>query len=183
MKCYNCGERGHLATTCPNLCSRPPLPPSTKTTPNHKGGSMSAKATTTCFNCGQVGHFANRCPDQWQLSTPTQGNQNVARTPAYRKCYNCGRKGHFHNVCPNLRYCYDVTTIATSTPYRSANSTTTNAHHNSLRGWVNQVAMQGAHDVPGMETSTSLICSILLFTLVPWVVFFSTPRISGWDYC
>jgi hypothetical protein len=70
--------------------SRPPLPPSTKAAPNHKGGSTSAKTTTSCFNYGQVGYFANQCPDQHQLSTPTQGNQNVAWTPAYRKCYNCG---------------------------------------------------------------------------------------------
>jgi hypothetical protein len=30
-----------------------------KAAPNHKEGSMSAKATTMYFNCGQVGHFAN----------------------------------------------------------------------------------------------------------------------------
>jgi hypothetical protein len=30
-----------------------------KAAPNHKEGSMSAKAMTMCFNCVQVGHFSN----------------------------------------------------------------------------------------------------------------------------
>jgi hypothetical protein len=61
-KCYNCEEKGHFANACPNPHSRPPLPPSTKTAPNHKRGSTSVTATTSWFNYGQVGHFANRCP-------------------------------------------------------------------------------------------------------------------------
>jgi hypothetical protein len=121
-KCYNCEEKGHFAITCPNPRSRPPLPPSTKTAPNHKRGSTSVKATTSCFNYGQVGHFANRCPDLRQLSTLTQGNQNMAQTPAYKKCYNYRQKSHFANICPNQQYCPDVTTVAMSTPNRKANS-------------------------------------------------------------
>jgi hypothetical protein len=84
---------------------------------------MSVKATMPCCNYGQVDHFANRCPDLRQLSTPTQGNQNMARTPVYKKCYNYGQKSHFTNVCPNQRYCPDVTTVAMSTPNRQVNST------------------------------------------------------------
>jgi hypothetical protein len=68
-KCYNCEEKGHFANACLNPRSRPPLPPSTKTAPNHKRGSTSVKATMSRFNYGQVGHFANRCPDLRQLST------------------------------------------------------------------------------------------------------------------
>jgi hypothetical protein len=82
-----------------------------------------SKATTSCFNYGQVGHFANRCPDQRQLSTPTQGNQNMAQTPAYKKCYNYGQKSHLANICPNLQYRPDVTMVATSTLNRQVNST------------------------------------------------------------
>jgi hypothetical protein len=71
-KCYNCEEKGHFANVIPNPCSHPPLPPSTKTAPNHKRGSTLVKMTTSCFNYGQVGHFVNRCPDLRQLSAPTR---------------------------------------------------------------------------------------------------------------
>jgi hypothetical protein len=114
---------GHFAITCSNPHSRPPLPASTKTTPNHKRGSTPVKATTSCFKYGQVGHFANWCSDLRQLSTPTQGNQNMAWALAYKKCYNYGQKSHFANVCPNQWYYPDVTTVATSTPNRQINST------------------------------------------------------------
>jgi hypothetical protein len=53
-KCYNYGERSHHAIMCPNPRSRPPLPLSTKTAPNHKGGSTLAKATTSCFKCDKL---------------------------------------------------------------------------------------------------------------------------------
>jgi hypothetical protein len=67
--------------------------------------------------------FCQSMPDLHQLSTPTQGNQNIARTPVYKKCYNYGQKSHFANVCPNQRYCPDVTMVATSTPNCQVNST------------------------------------------------------------
>jgi hypothetical protein len=112
-KCYNCEEKGHFANACPNPHSCPPHPPPTKTAHNHKRGSTSVKATTSCFNYGHVSHLANRCPSLRQLSTPTQGNQNMAQTLTYRKCYNYQQKGHLANVCPNLQYHPDVTMVAT----------------------------------------------------------------------
>jgi hypothetical protein len=114
-KCYNCEEKEHFANACPNPRSRHPLPPSTKIAPKHKKGSMSVKVTTSWYNYGQAGHFANRCPDLRQLSTPTQGNQNMVWTPSYKKCYNYGQKIHFANVCPNQWYYPNVIMVATST--------------------------------------------------------------------
>jgi hypothetical protein len=117
-------KKRDFAVTCSNPHSRPALPPLTNAAPNYKGGYTSVKVTTSYFNYGQVGQFTKRCPDQHQLSAPTQSIQNMARTLTYRKCYNYRQKGHFANVCPNPRYRLDVTTVATSTPYRQVNSTT-----------------------------------------------------------
>jgi hypothetical protein len=124
-----------------------------KTTPNHKRGSTSVKATTSCFNYGQVGHFANRCPNLRQLLTPTQFNQTMAWTPAYKKCYSCGQKSHFANVCPNQQYHPDVTTVATSTPNCQVNSTMSS--NNSSKGSIQpkNKAMQ-LHNAEWSNTST-----------------------------
>jgi hypothetical protein len=182
-ECYNYEEKGHFAITCPNPWTRPPLTPSTKVAPNHKGSS-----TITYFNCGKIGHSTNWCLDKRQLSTPTlnlyedstptEVNQNVAWTLAYRKCYNWGQKGHFTNVCSNLWYCPDVTPVATSIPYRSANSTMANAHQDSMRGQVNQVAMEEAQNTP--MTGTFLINLNPVIT-IPSSLFFSAMRISERD--
>jgi hypothetical protein len=91
-----------------------------KVAPNHKEGSMPAKATTTSFNCGQVDHFANQCPEQHQCPTPTlhpnnlqilnvgsptgqksQATMDANPVRADRKCYNCGERGHYAHQCPN----------------------------------------------------------------------------------
>jgi hypothetical protein len=63
-KCYNYGERGHLAITCPNPHSHPSLPPSTKVAPNHKGGSTSAKVSHPILR-PKLNAFPYVCQDQF----------------------------------------------------------------------------------------------------------------------
>jgi hypothetical protein len=90
--------------------------------PNHQGGSMLAKATTTCFNCGQVGYFSNRCPDRHQCPTPTlhpnrsQVTMDANQVRGDRKCYNCRQKGHFAKSCTNPRTRPPLTLSSTSSP-------------------------------------------------------------------
>jgi hypothetical protein len=45
-KCYNYGQKGHFANSCPNPHSRPPLPPEATPTPpsTHNGSSTPAQA-------------------------------------------------------------------------------------------------------------------------------------------
>jgi hypothetical protein len=60
--------------------------------------------------------FCQSMPRPASTINPTQGNQNMARTPIYKKCYKCGQKSHFANVCPNQRYCPDVTKVPRQLP-------------------------------------------------------------------
>jgi len=42
MKCYNCGEMGHISNDC----------------------TKQRADTRKCFNCGQGGHLSRNCPER-----------------------------------------------------------------------------------------------------------------------
>lgn len=89
MKCFNCGDYGHMAKDCKtgvkcyncdqighksNECPNPQKPVKEKT-----------KQTIKCYICNQEGHMSRECP------------QNRGKL----KCFNCGQEGHKSFECPN----------------------------------------------------------------------------------
>jgi hypothetical protein len=99
--------------------------------------------------------------------TPTAGNQNVQRTQATqnplqgeRRCFTCGEKGHIANQCPNP--CSHPPQIAVSnpTPIHGANSVVIAARQNYVRGKVNHVTVEEAHEAPDVVIGTFSINDI-----------------------
>jgi hypothetical protein len=65
-KCYACGERGHYANLCPNLCPRPPQTALSTPSPTHGANSVPI-ATNQNYAHGRVDHVvveeAQEAPD------------------------------------------------------------------------------------------------------------------------
>jgi len=132
LKCFNCGEEGHMSRNCPNpkverrrsnfssdrgdrgnRDSRGPM----KCFNCGEEGHMSRECTqpkaerrerdlssVTCYKCGEKGHMANDCTSQ----TSVGGGRGGERTDS-RQCYNCGHSGHISRDCPDTpkRKCHN----------------------------------------------------------------------------
>ncbi|KAL6131402.1 hypothetical protein ACLB2K_069778 [Fragaria x ananassa] len=95
--CYECGEKGHVSTACPQKQSSAALidTNATFTTPVHTITSPALESIAV---------------------TPTgvdnTGLSSISGNIKRRTCYECGEKGHVATACPNTQYAQPIETPA-----------------------------------------------------------------------
>ncbi|KAL8251858.1 hypothetical protein R6Q59_035551 [Mikania micrantha] len=117
--CYDCGEKGHLSSSCPNK----KVPDVTHTSNKlhdvafdeaevNKIGDGKLKRRT-CYECGEKGHLSSSCPIKKDADVAHTGDKtddvfdkeekeadNVDDVKLKRRtCYECGEKGHLSSSC------------------------------------------------------------------------------------
>ncbi|XP_028068559.1 uncharacterized protein LOC114271146, partial [Camellia sinensis] len=128
--CYECGEKGHLSSLCPNKQaddlkkvvteSNSKSLLTSKETDNGDASAVSGKIRRrTCYECGEKGHLSSLCPNKQAddlKKVVTESNSKSLLTSKEtdngdasavsgkirrRTCYECGEKGHLSSLCPN----------------------------------------------------------------------------------
>ncbi|PWA44661.1 zinc finger, CCHC-type, Nucleotide-binding alpha-beta plait domain, Zinc knuckle CX2CX4HX4C [Artemisia annua] len=132
--CYECGEKGHLSSMCPNKKVDDVAPTSYKTgdaafdneeADNTGDGKLKRR---TCYECGDKGHISSLCPNKKAADVAHTGYRtddvafdkeevdNIGDGKLKRRtCYECGEKGHISSLCPKKQVA-DVTTSVRETP-------------------------------------------------------------------
>ncbi|KAI3783368.1 hypothetical protein L1987_42447 [Smallanthus sonchifolius] len=119
--CYDCGEKGHLSSSCPNKNAADVAHTSNKTDDvgideveaddNIGDGKVKRR---TCYECGEKGHLSSSCPNKKAADVAHTGNrtddvvfdkdekeaENIGDGKLKRRtCYECGEKGHLSSSC------------------------------------------------------------------------------------
>jgi hypothetical protein len=104
--------------------------------------------------------------------------QDATQSPTKRKCYNCEERGHNGARCPNLRSCPPLTPTSNSAPpaKRKGNANPAQGRQDYAQGWVNQLAIEEAQNVPMNGTFLINLDHVLI---IPRSLFFSALRIIG----
>ncbi|XP_050385945.1 phragmoplastin interacting protein 1 [Argentina anserina] len=133
--CYECGEKGHVSTACPQKQSAGAVTDSnaTPTTPVHTITSPVLEPIAIPSSTG----------------VDNTGLNSISGKIKRRTCYECGEKGHVSTACPNKQYAHPIETTAshtkqvltTPTPLLESASTTTgtepdNAGLSSMSGKI-----------------------------------------------
>ncbi|XP_076927689.1 phragmoplastin interacting protein 1-like [Bidens hawaiensis] len=126
--CYECGEKGHLSSLCPNKKAADVAHTYNRTddvafhkdemeVDNVGDGKIKRR---TCYECGEKGHLSSSCPKKQGADVANsrpetfahvavKGNEEVDYNTVNsvsdgklkrRTCYECGERGHLSSSCP-----------------------------------------------------------------------------------
>ncbi|XP_052187706.1 uncharacterized protein LOC127798285 [Diospyros lotus] len=62
LRCYGCGEEGHIGRNCPKIKAMP---------------QVGNQGKVVCYNCGQPGHISRDCSKRQKMEPPSGSAQNV----------------------------------------------------------------------------------------------------------
>jgi len=105
IKCYQCGQEGHLASTCSSEVYHSNN--FQNNYENNQNNNNFSKNSIVCFKCKEPGHIAPNCPNgQKQDQSKRNYNQikNEKNTKEKKGCKICGVARHTKNsTCPGIK--------------------------------------------------------------------------------